>query len=29
MVNSIPIIYYGQEQGLDGNADPVRSWFDR
>lgn len=24
MVNSIPILYYGQEQGEDGSADPVR-----
>jgi glycosidase len=26
MANSIPIVYYGQEQGLDGSGDPVRSW---
>ncbi len=29
MVNSIPILYYGQEQGVDGSADPVRPQFDR
>jgi hypothetical protein len=29
MVNSIPILYYGQEQGENGSADPVRPWFDR
>ena len=29
MVNSIPILYYGQEQGVDGSGDPVRPWFDR
>ena len=28
MVNSIPILYYGQEQGVDGSGDPVRPWFD-
>ena len=22
--NSIPIVYYGQEQGLEGGGDPVR-----
>ncbi len=27
-LNSIPILYYGQEQGVDGSADPVRPWFD-
>ena len=29
MVNSIPIVYYGQEQHVDGSGDPVRPWFDR
>jgi hypothetical protein len=29
MVDSIPILYYGQEQGEDGSADPVRPCFDR
>lgn len=29
IVDSIPIVYYGQEQSLNGSGDPVRSFFDR
>ena len=28
MSDGIPIVYYGQEQGFHGNADPVRSLND-
>lgn len=27
MSDGIPIVYYGQEQGFSGNADPVRESF--